>query len=124
MSVSTNDLAAALVQELQAYSSEITEEVKDSVKEAAKTCVKTLKQNSPKDTGAYAKSWKVRTAYESTTDIRMQVHNTDHYQLTHLLEDGHAKVSGGRVKGRPHIQPAADEAAALLEKDVTLRVGR
>ena len=124
MGVKVDDLAAAVVQELQAYSSEVAEEVKASVKETAKVCVKTLKQNSPKDTGAYAKGWKARKAYESANDIRMQVHNTDHYQLTHLLEDGHAKVNGGRVEGKPHIQPAADAASELLEKEVTIRVGR
>lgn len=124
MSVKIDGLAEAVVQELQAYSSEVAEEVKASVKETAKVCVKTLKQTSPKDTGAYAKDWKARKAYESANDIRMQVHNAKHYQLTHLLEDGHAKVSGGRVKGKPHIQPAADAASELLEKDVKIRVGR
>ena len=124
MGVKVDDLAAAVVQELQAYSSEVAEEVKASVKETAKVCVKTLKQTSPKDTGAYAKDWKARKAYESANDIRMQVHNAKHYQLTHLLEDGHAKVSGGRVEGKPHIQPAADAASELLEKDVKIRVGR
>ena len=124
MGVKIDDLAAAVVQELQAYSSEMAEEVKASVKEAAKVCVKTLKQNSPKDTGAYAKGWKARKSYESANDIRMQVHNADHYQLTHLLEDGHAKVNGGRVEGKPHIQPAADAASELLEKEVKIRVCR
>ena len=124
MGVKVDDLAAAVVQELQAYSSEVAEEVKASVKETAKVCVKTLKQTSPKDTGAYAKGWKARKAYESANDIRMQVHNAKHYQLTHLLEDGHAKVNGGRVEDKPHIQPAADAASELLEKDVKIRVGR
>ena len=124
MSVKIDDLAAAVVQELQAYSSEMAEEINASVKKTAKVCVNTLKQKSPKDTGGYAKSWKATTAYESSNDIRIQVHNAKHYQLTHLLEDGHAKVSGGRVKGQPHIQPAADAASELLEKDVESRICR
>lgn len=124
MSVSIDDLAAALVQELQAYSGEVAEDLKTSVKRTTKACVNALKESSPEDTGAYAKSWRARTAYESGNDIRCQVYNKDHYQLTHLLEDGHAKVSGGRVKGQPHIQPAADAASELLEKEVKIRVGR
>ena len=124
MGVKIDGLAEAVVQELQAYSSEMAEEVKASVKDAAKVCVKTLKQTSPKYSGCYAKKWKARKAYESRNGIRMQVHNTDQYQLTHLLEDGHAQVNGGRVEGKPHIQPAADAASELLEKEVKIRVGR
>ena len=124
MSVKIDDLAAAVVQELQAYRAEAVEDLKGSVKKTAKVCVKTLKQTSPKDTGAYAKSWKSRKAYENRSTIRMQVHNADHYQLTHLLEDGHALKTGGRAPAHPHIQPAADAASELLEKDVTIRIGR
>lgn len=123
-SVKVDDLAAAIAEELREYSEEVTAEVKKSVKASAKTCVATLQETSPKDTGDYAKGWTSRKAFESENDIRMQVHNKTDYQLTHLLEDGHAKVSGGRVDGNPHIQPAADKAAQILEKDVKIRIGR
>lgn len=123
-SVKIEGLAEAVAKELREYSEEVTAEVKKSVKAAAKTCVATLQETSPKDTGDYAKGWAARKAYESDNDIRMQAHNKSHYQLTHLLEDGHAKVSGGRVPGKPHIQPAADKAAQILEKDVKIRVGK
>ena len=121
--VKIDGLAEAVAKELQEYSEDITAAVKASVRSSAKTCVATLRQTSPKDTGDYAKGWKARTAYESDSDIRMQVHNKTHYQKTHLLEDGHAKVGGGLVEARPHIQPAADEASRILEKDVKIRVG-
>lgn len=122
--VKVDELAEAIARELQEYSEEVTEELKASVQSTAKTCVATLKQTSPKDTGDYAKGWRSRKAYESIHDLRMEVHNATDYQLTHLLEDGHAKVNGGRVEGQPHIQPAADEASRILEKDVKIRVGR
>lgn len=124
MAIRIEDLAEVVAEELREYRQEVADDLKASVKQAAKTCVKELKKTSPKDTGDYAEGWRVTKAYESDSDIRMQVHNKTDYQLTHLLEDGHAKVSGGRVEGQSHIGPAADNAAKLLEKDVQVRVGR
>lgn len=123
MSVSVDGLADAISRELQAYSQDVADDLKKSVKKAARVCVNELMTTSPEDTGDYRKGWRVKTAYESQSDIRVDVHNATDSPLTHLLEDGHAKVGGGRVEGTPHIGPAADNAAALLEKDVKLRVG-
>lgn len=123
MAVKVDDLASAIIQELHDYSREVAEDVKDSVNTAAKACVKELNANSPKDTGDYRKGWRVKKAYESNSDIRLQVHNATDYQLTHLLEDGFAHVTGDRVDGQPHIGPAAERAARLLEKDVKMKVG-
>lgn len=123
MSVSVDDLAAAVVQELQTYSREVAANLRASVKVAAKECVKEVKKRSPKDTGKYAKGWAAKITYEHHDDIRIAVHNTKHYRRIHLLEDGHAKVKGDRVPGHPHVKPAADVAAALLENDVKVRIG-
>lgn len=123
MSIKIDELATAIAEELHEYSREVTEDLKKSVQETSKACVAELKTTSPEDTGSYKKGWRAKTAYESDTDIRVQVHNKTDYQLTHLLEDGHAKVGGGRVGGQPHIAPAAENAAQLLEENVKVRVG-
>jgi hypothetical protein len=123
MSIHVEDLAGAVAEALTEYQQEVTDGLKESVKQAGKVCVKELKKTSPQHTGDYAKGWRSTVAYESDSDIRVQVHNKTNYQLTHLLEDGHAKAGGGRVEGKPHIGPAADNAAKTLEKDVQIRVG-
>lgn len=123
MSIPIDGLAQAIAMELQDYQQEIVDDLKDSVNDVAKECLNEIKANSPADSGDYRKGWKLKTAYESDSDIRLQVYNKDHYQLTHLLEDGHANVDGGRTPGKPHIGPAADRAAAALKKDVKVKVG-
>lgn len=124
MAVKMDGLAAAIADALEEFQEETMQTVKTSVEDAAKLCVNELKENSPELTGDYAKGWRKKAAYESATDIRMDVYNKTDYQLTHLLEDGHAKVSGGTVPGTPHIGPAAEKACEKLEKDVLIKVGK
>ena len=122
MGVKIEGLAEAVVEALREHREETMAELKESVVSAADVCVAELKAGSPELTGDYRKGWRKNKAYESTTDIRMEVYNATDYQLTHLLEDGHAKVNGGTVPAKPHIQPAADKAAEVLEKDVKVRL--
>lgn len=130
MAVKVDALADAIADELRDYSEEVTEAVKESVDAAGKECVKILKKTSPKDTGDYAKGWRKQKAYESRTDLRVEIYNATDYQLTHLLEDGHdiRNKPGGPILGHvdpyPHIQPASDQASVLLERDVKIRIGK
>lgn len=112
------ELEIEIVKELKAYSDEVSEGIKKSVKDVAKETVRTLKTTSPRDTGEYARGWTSKVEFESSEDIRVRIFNRTKPQLTHLLENGHAKVNGGRVDGRPHIRPAEQAAADKLEGDV------
>lgn len=122
MAIKIDSLGNAIADALEEYSQEVTDDVKASVRDAAKACVAELKTTSPSLTGSYAEGWRAKVAYEDLTDIRMNVHNATDYQITHLLEDGHAKVNGGRVPAYPHIGAAADNVSELLEKNVKTRV--
>ena len=120
--ISVNDLTNAIVKELQEYSQDITDGVKDVVKQVGKECANEIRQNSPKRTGKYKKGWGSQIAFENREDIRVIVRNKTSYQLTHLLENGHAKVNGGRVEGKPHIGPAEQNAEKKLLNKVKVVV--
>ena len=67
----------------------------------------------------YNASWAVKhetgSAKKATT---MVIHNQKHYQLTHLLENGHALQNGGRARAFPHIAPVAEEAEKELLENI------
>lgn len=114
--------AAAIMDAITEYGDGVTDAVKDATDEAAKVCLQEVRASSPKRTGAYRKGWKKATTKENATAKTVTVYNKDHYRLTHLLENGHAKVGGGRVEGHPHIGPAEQRAAELLERQIRVKV--
>ena len=113
-----NKLADVITKELENYSQEFTDKLKQDTEIIAKECAEELKQTSPVSKKAglkkYAKGWTVKKAYESKFGIRYRVLNKNKPQITHLLEYGHAKVSGGRVEARPHIKKAEENAKEKL----------
>ena len=109
----TNNFANELVNILKEYTDEVEDGLEKEKDKVTREGVKKLKVISPKKTGAYAKSWGRRKI--GTARI---IRNAKHYQLTHLLEKGHAKVGGGRVEGRPHIRPVEQEIVKNYEKGV------
>ena len=104
-----NEIANALKE----FTTEVEEGLEKSKEKRAKEGAKTLKSSSPKKTGKYARGWRARRVGKSWV-----VHNSTSYQLTHLLEKGHAKVGGGRVAPRVHIAPVEEMMIREYEKDV------
>ncbi|CUB50921.1 hypothetical protein BN2127_JRS10_00438 [Bacillus subtilis] len=88
------------------------EELLTAQEEVADVAVSQLKQNSPKKTGAYRKGW--RKKKEGNGFV---VHNTQG-QLTHLLENGHAKTGGGRVPQQVHIRPVEEYVISELPRRI------
>lgn len=107
-------LAALIEKELSAYAKSRTETMREVVEEVTEEAVTRLKATSPKRTGRYARGWKTKATRDSTTSLTKTIHNRQP-GLTHLVEHGHAKASGGRVAGRPHIAPIEKEATKSLE---------
>jgi hypothetical protein len=88
------------------YVKGIDDKVDRAADQVGKETVAMLKQTSPKKTGRYAKGWRVKK-----NGRQRYVYNAVKPQLTHLLEHGHAKRGGGRVRAYVHIKPAEEAAA-------------
>ena len=122
-SIDIDDLADEIMAGLMEYSDLAADTVKSAVKKAGNKVKKEIQNNAPKDTGKYAKSFKVTKRKETANSLEITVHSKDKYQLTHLLEKGHAKRGGGRVSARPHIAPAEEEGIRLLREEIERGLG-
>lgn len=93
-----------------------------AIKETAEEVVQMLKTAGDFRGNKYRKSWKAevtqRRLYTSAV-----VHNVKHYRLTHLLEFGHAKQNGGRVRAFPHIEPINEKTGEMFEDKLTQLIG-
>lgn len=118
-----DNLAKTIMEGLQEYADVASADVKTAVRKAGKSVKADIAANAPKRTGAYSKSWTVKTQKETANSLEVVVHSKNRYQLAHLLEHGHAKRGGGRVAGTPHIAPAEEKAIKQLEEEITKKLG-
>lgn len=116
--VSVDQLANVIMQGLTDYADAQSKMVKQSVKDVSKEVKKEISANAPKRTGAYKKSWATKKTKETSNSLTMTVHSKNRYQIAHLLEHGHAKRGGGRVAAIPHIAPAEEHGATLLQQKI------
>ena len=114
---SVDDISKEINRLLKEYTDGVGEEVAEIAEKVAKDAAKKLKATSPvqdvQGGGHYAKGWRAKKV-----GTEWVVHNATDYQLTHLLEKGHAKVSGGRVNPVVHIKPVEKEAIDDFIKSV------
>lgn len=98
------DLSREIAKHLSEFTSFVEEEVELAKEEVTKNAIKELKSESPRLTGGYAKGWTRKKVGKEII-----IHNRTDYQLTHLLEYGHANKDGGRTEGKAHIRPAEEK---------------
>lgn len=116
--VNVDQLADVIMQGLYDYADAQSDMVKQCVKDVSKEVKKEISSNAPVKSGAYKKSWAIKKVSETSNSLTMTVHSKNRYQIAHLLEHGHAKRGGGRVAAIPHIAPAEEHGATLLQQKI------
>lgn len=118
----TKSVSIQMKQILDEFSDKVNDVLENSADTVADQAVDKLHNTSPRRYGEYAAGWTVKK--ESAKSVI--VHNSDHYQLTHLLENGHVirnkKGTYGRAPAHKHIKPvetwANREFQRLIEKGI------
>lgn len=116
--------AQAVKEYLEIYVEDIGEAVEEKSNQIGKEARDELKQTSPKKTGKYAKGWTVRKDKKNKNYYTVKVWNRTDYQLTHLLEFGHATKNGRRTKAIPHIRPVEEKYKNKFEKQLKDKIRR
>lgn len=121
---SIDDMGNVIKKSLEEYVELTAAEVKKVVTEVSESTKNQIIDKAPVRTGKYKKSWKNTKVEESASSLVMSVHSEGRYRLTHLLENGHAKRGGGRVKAYVHIAPAETNAEKELLSAIERRISK
>lgn len=101
---------------------EVQKAMDEGMKQVAKEAVTKLRSSSPRKTGKYASGWTTKQIDKDG----LVVHNSKHYQLTHLLENGHVirnkKGTYGRTSGIKHIAPVETWASEELPRRIMEKI--
>lgn len=122
--MANNNFSQQMKSVLNGYSDALCRAMEEVIEEAASISAEKLKQTSPKRKkggGAYARSW-TSDVTKGRTYTKGEVHNRKHYQLTHLLENGHANRGGGRTQPYVHIAPVEAEAVTFVEQKIKEKI--
>jgi len=119
--VQIDGLADVIQKELDGYSGDVTSGTKKVVDTVAKGVMQTIKDHISfrEISGRYVAAFRLKTVEETpfSKNVTWYVQSPQSH-LTHLLEFGHAKRSGGRTRAFPHIQFGEEYALENLPKAI------
>lgn len=121
--IKVKNLESTIKSILSNYADEVIPDVKESVDEVTEEAKNVVKKHAPKKKGKYRRSIKVKNTYESVTEKRNTIYSKDNAGLTHLLEEGHALVSGGRTNAFPHWKYGDEYIKEELPKRIKKKLG-
>ena len=116
--VTVDRLADAIMKGLQEYAELASDDMKKAVKKSSTTVKNEISAGAPTRSGRYARSWRTKTTKEDSHTLEITVYSPNRYMMAQLLEHGHAKRGGGRVRAIPHIAPAEQTGIEELEKEI------
>lgn len=126
--IKVEELEKAIMDYLQEYKENVDEDVETTTDSITKEAVQELKQTSPKREGTrdnpYWKGWTKQKGKTNRGRYTVKIHNKTNYQLTHLLEFGHATRDGKRTEAQPHIRPLEEKYKKLYEQKITTVIKR
>lgn len=128
--VPINKMGKVIKDYLENYIEDIENDVVDITDNITKEAIKELQEKSPEGKGTrekpYKKGWRRQSIKSGLKNHRyaIKIHNATNYQLTHLLEFGHATRNGGRTKAIPHIRPIEEKYSGKYEKNITTAIRR
>lgn len=118
--------AACMDEMLREVADGVGDGLRPVVERAGRTAVKGCRDGARAKfggTGKYASGFRKKVKGERA-NVTCEVGNAKLPGLVHLLEKGHATIGGGRVAGRPHVDPAAQDAFEQLGDGIDELVGR
>jgi hypothetical protein len=128
--IKADDLQKQLAKYLEEYREDIEEDVEESVDETTEKAKEELKADSQskfklhgRET-PYYRGWSVKLSKRDRTKYVKVIWNRTNYQLTHLLEFGHATRNGGRTKAVPHIRPIEEKYNQKFVDLITQKIRR
>lgn len=121
--VKIDNLPKEMAEIIKMYTKDMENGLENEKRKAARAGAKELRESSktPRSvgksrSGRYAKGW---TSTKRGT--KYVIRNRTDWQLTHLLEKGHALTQGGRARAFPHIKPV-EEKVIKAYYDGTVKV--
>ena len=117
MNVDIDNLADTIAEAVKTYTDDITDGIEKAVDETATTILSEVKSAARKRTGKYAAGF-AKNNQCTPGNRRYVVWNKKYFYRVHLLEKGHAKRGGGRVRAFPHMEPAERKNCTALEEKV------
>ena len=121
LKVNIESLDKSINDYLTNYIENIEDDIVDLTNDITKQAINELKLVSPKGARKkYAEGWAKQVEKKALKNRRytIKIHNKTDYNLTHLLEFGHATKNGKRTKAIPHIRPVEQKYNKLYEQGI------